>query len=67
MKPIDRTLYALDASRRAGWAKYFAADEQCEDLRRLIDELLDLVVFHDRLPTSDPAVQRALEIRRMGV
>lgn len=67
MTPIDRTLHALDASRRAGWAKYFAADEECEDLRRLINELLDLVIFHDRLQTSDPAVQRALQIRRKGI
>lgn len=67
MTPNDRTLHALDASRRAGWAKYFAADEECDDLRRLIHELLDLVIFHDRLQTSDPAVQRALEIRRKGV
>lgn len=67
MEPIDRTLQSLDASRRAGWAKYFAADEECEDLRRLIHELLDLVIFHDRLPASDPAVQRAIEVRRKGI
>ncbi|MGA0209952.1 MAG: hypothetical protein ACO3LZ_08545 [Candidatus Nanopelagicales bacterium] len=64
MTPNDRTLHALDASRRAGWAKFFAADERAEELTRIIDELLDLIVFHDRLPTHDPPVQRAIEIRR---
>ncbi len=66
MTPIDRTLHALDASRRAGWAKFYASDATCDDLRNLIHELLDLIVFHDRLPLADPAVQRALEIRRLG-
>lgn len=67
MTPNDRTLHALDASRRAGWAKFYASDETCDELRGLIHELLDLIIFHDRLPSADPAVQRALEVRKGGV
>lgn len=66
MTPIDRTLHAMDTSRRAGWAKFYASEEACDELRGLVNELLDLIVFHDRLPLGDPAVQRALEIRRQG-
>ena len=60
---INKSIYALEASRRVGWAKYFERDEQVETLRNLIFELTDLIIFHDRIPTSDPILKRISEIR----
>lgn len=60
---INKSIYALEASRRAGWAKYFERDEQVETLRNLIFELTDMIIFHDRIPTSDPILKRVPEIR----
>lgn len=64
MNTIDKTIHALDASRRAGWAKYFTAEERVEQLEGYIHELVELLVFHDRLSNTDPALVRACAIRK---
>jgi len=35
----DRVLEGVDASRRAGWARAFAAERRVAELERLVDEL----------------------------
>lgn len=64
MNTYDRTIYTLDVSRRVGWAKYFTAEERVEQLEGYIHELVELLVFHDRLSNNDPALLRACEIRK---
>lgn len=58
------TINGLEASRRVGWAKYFQAQDTIQDLISLIEQLSDLVIYHDRLPSSDPVIVKAIEIRR---
>jgi len=64
MNTYDKTIHALDASRRAGWAKYFTAEERVEQLEGYIHELVELVLFHPRIGNNDPALQRASDIRK---
>lgn len=58
------TINGLEASRRVGWARFFQTQETAQELVRLVEELTDLIVYHDRLPANDKAIQKALEIRR---
>ncbi len=67
MNTMDRAIYAIDASRRVGWAKFFAKEDECQQLEALLDVLLDMIVFHERLNSSDPVVLLAQKIRSQGV
>lgn len=59
-----RTIRAIDASRRAGWAKYFDADEKIEELRQTIDELVASILHHNRIPSSDALVEKAKMLQK---
>lgn len=54
----------LEASRKVGWAKYYAAREEADELRWLIRLLAERVLHDPRMRRDDPAVVLAEEILR---
>lgn len=66
-KTTDRAIHALDAARRAGFAMYYKEADRCDELRTMIDELVNIILFHDRIPTGDAAITRAREISAASV
>jgi putative hemolysin len=65
-RDMERTIEGLDASRRAGWAKYFDAQEEIAAADRTALRHLALalsyafrIVYHERLQSDDPLVIEA--------
>ncbi len=67
--PTAKTIHGLDASRRAGWAKYFDARDEAAAANR--DAIISLanevqlclrVQHHNRLPADDPLVVDAVAL-----
>lgn len=54
----------LEASRKVGWAKYYAAREEADELRWLIRILAERVLHDPKMRRDDPAVVLAEEILR---
>lgn len=65
MKQTTRNLIdGLEASRRVGWAKYYALQTENQHLKWLIRLLVRRIVFHSRLNNEDPLVILAKELER---
>lgn len=61
------TINGLEASRRAGWARYYAEQERSDELRDIINELAYIILLHDRIPSGDKAINRAKELLKNSV
>ena len=59
MAVLDRTVDGVDASRRVGWARFYAVSEELDALREEIAELCYLIRLHERLPRDDRLVVAA--------
>ena len=60
---ISMTTYTqLEASRKVGWAKYFAERGCSEEYRFILKLLCERVLYSNRLPDGDPLVELATEI-----
>lgn len=65
MKKSTRNIIdGLEASRRVGWAKYYALQTENEHLKWLLRLLLRRIIFHSRLSNNDELVVLAKEIER---
>lgn len=58
-KRLLQAVEGIEASRRAGWAKYYSAQEEVEILREALRQLSDAVLFHPRVHSDDSIVKLA--------
>jgi hypothetical protein len=65
----EKTMAGIDASRRAGWAKFYDTQEDLAAVENLAVRRLAVslsfayrIAHHDRLPSSDPLVVDAMAL-----
>lgn len=61
-KKTQQLLEGVDASRRVGWAKYYALRAENDHLKWLVRLLVRRILFHNRLSHDDPLVVLAQEL-----
>lgn len=59
---LIRTLDGMEASRRVGWARFYAQVEETDEARWLLKRLAECVLRSNRLHDDDPCVVLAMEI-----
>lgn len=59
MQKTIQTMYGLDASRRVAWARYYEKCEELEALRRDLEQLAKLILFHPRIHSQDEIIKIA--------
>ena len=58
-RSVLKTMEGLDASRRAGWAKFFTAEEELQEMREVLHALAELVIYHPRIHSQDEIIELA--------
>lgn len=61
----ESVVRTLDASRRVGWARFYEAADEVEQLREALRALADAVIFHPRIHSQDPIIALAQEVQRL--
>lgn len=56
------TYTQLEASRKVGWAKFYAERGSSEEYRFVLKLLCERVLYSNRLPDGDPLVELATAI-----
>ena len=63
----DQTIDGIEASRRAGWAKYYEADDECALLKATLDSvLIDFERFALRVMNSEAVIVLDLALYRQA-
>ena len=59
MRTLVDSINGIEASRRVGWAKYYSATDEVEQLRAALVELAEMVIFDPRVRNEDPILALA--------
>ena len=59
---IDTDTDTTETSRRVGWAKYYEAREEADDLRRVLKRVCEGIIYDRRFRNEDDLVVLVMEV-----